>query len=124
MHIGAVVEQQLDRRRRLPEHRRAGRGLAAIIDPVRVGAMLEQHADRLRMTVIRGQDEQRVARSAREVHRHSPFYDGSQLVGLSFAGEVEDSAQEVQLLLGQILGHDDEATRQRPPPSRAAILKT
>ena len=110
--VGAVLEQETSHGR-VP----AGRCAVKRLDTERVArncahirAALEQHPDRLRMAVIRRQDEQRVPRSAGEVHRHAAVDDGRQLLRPAFTGHVEHAPQEVELLLSQVLGHAGEAT--------------
>ena len=98
-----MVEQELRRLLRLPEHRRPEGGLPAIVDPLRVRAALEQHPHRLRVVVVGGEDQQAVARTGGEVRGHAALEaSAASSCGPPLAREIEHALQEREFFVGEL----------------------
>jgi hypothetical protein len=89
----------------LPEHRGGQGGLAAVVDPGRVGAVLEQDRHGLRVIVVRREDQQRVALAVGQVRRHPGRDVRPQLAGRAGPGQVEHPMCVRDRLRVQVLGH-------------------
>jgi hypothetical protein len=69
--------------------------------------------DRLRVLVVRGQDQQAVATGAGQVHRQSGVDVLGQFHGVTLAREVQRALEELEFLIGQV-AHTGEPTAWLP----------
>ena len=93
--VGARGQQPGDALGRLPEDRGGQRRLAAVVGARVVGAAVQQRGDGVRVPVVGGQDQQRVALVVGEVDRHAGVDVRDEVVGAAAAGEVEDATGQL-----------------------------
>jgi hypothetical protein len=71
---------------------------------LRIGAVLQQHAGRVRMAVVAGQHRQAVAAFLAQVGRQALTQQRREFAGIPGAREVEDLAHERQRVFVELAG--------------------
>ena len=82
------------------EHRARQRALAAVVEPVDVGAAGDQGPDRVGVAVVRREHQQRVAGGVGEVRRHAGVDVRREPHVVTGTGEVEDVVGDLHQLVG------------------------